>query len=322
MIAKVPIIGTGIPRKDPYRPAWTAPDWSVLIPSDAAGHPLTSDCLVWTSATSVPGVKAISRAEALAEFSTRDPKANRNLIDVVSPIGLLIPGLFAATKNPVSRRMILAVAVGLGIACVLPRWAWAGRKSIVSDNFNRADGGLGANWQGGYGTHSSLTIVSNRCRTSITSTEESDGSYIQTLGADQWMQATLAGWTANANVRDTWTMLRAVAAATETWYQSTQARNDTFTSNLEKRVAGVSTVIASENAVTWAAGDIVLPEVIGTSLTLSRNNASLLTATDSAITGTGRAGLGIYCATAANDAEWDDFFAGEYGGSLPLLGVG
>lgn len=199
----------------------------------------------------------------------------------------------------------------------------------ISDEFTRADNtDLGASWDAGYTTR--MDLVSNKIRASATVTLESDETYSTVLPAGQWAQFTLATWAADANVKYAWLMLRASAPATMTWYQATIARNDgAFRTQISKKVAGVETSIASENVTTWAATDLLRFRVEGTALRIDRNGSSLVTGSDGTITGTGRAGLGVYIgAGSVGDVELDSFLAGNIfnpfwaRGSNALVGVG
>lgn len=182
----------------------------------------------------------------------------------------------------------------------------------ISDDFNRSDNtDLGANWDAGYAAR--MGLANNKVRASITVTDESAETYVTTLPADQWAQFTLATWAADANAKYAWLMLRATAPATRTWYQATVARNaGGFTTQISKKIAGVETSLASENITGWAATDLVRFRVGGSSLQIDRNGSSLVTASDGAITGTGRVGLGVYLgAGAVGDVELDSFLAGN-----------
>src|SRR6478672_7935471 len=82
------------------------------------------------------------------------------------------------------------------------------------------------------------------------------------------------------------------------------------TSRIARRDAGVNTTLASESATTWAGGDTLRCEASGTGLTLRRNGASLLTATDATYT-TGRGGISILDDPAGQYATLDDFEVGD-----------
>ena len=196
--------------------------------------------------------------------------------------------------------------------------------ALDQDTFVRANNAdLGASWDAGYSTYLAHKIVSNQVNTTTAVTNESDETYALTLPPNCWAEITLATWSAGANTNYAWVMLRAAAPATATWAQATVARNDgSFTSKLEYRVAGASTALTSENATTWAAGDVVRFELIDTTYRMYRNGTLLLSATDSTISGSGRAGFGIYCGTAGTDVGITPFRCGKIGSHFSSCGVG
>lgn len=324
MYAKVPIIGSGVPFKDPYRALFPTKDWSAIIVTGEDGHPVSNDCIVYTPQRSVPGVLAIADADAKAEISVRDPKIDTKELDKRSVADILVPGLLMASKVPISRRMLFAGAAALGVSMALPRFARANAIPLFGDDFNRSNGALGSNWQGGYATD--LTIVSNVVRTSVVTSNESDGTYVNLIPANQWASLQIPTWPTAGNPKYIWLMLRATAPATVTWYQFTASRDDPAQGvHISKKIAGVETTLAvSTTAPTpWTAGDTLYGEVVGTNLAIYRNGTSLLTASDSAISGVGLAGFGAYIATGtAAEIEADNFMCGKISiPGLTLLGV-
>src|SRR5215831_9177895 len=96
-----------------------------------------------------------------------------------------------AKKSVRVRLVVLAVfslLVGT-VSTVLPQEASA---TTVSDNFNRADGGLGSNWTTVAGT-SAPKIVSNTLRAGTPGALNSAYWSASTFGADQFAQASLPG---------------------------------------------------------------------------------------------------------------------------------
>lgn len=289
MYAQVPIIGTGGFR-DHYRPQVDpgVDTWQAHIPTDDAGHPLYTDCMI-----SVPFWKAIPASLAAKAMS---PVAVEQLL---------------RKRNPALKGDILQWDPSTFRPEAVVRY------QLANDAFTRADStDLGASWDAGYSGAANLQIVSNKVRNTVITTQEGDETYnATTLPANAWTQVDLATWSANAVVKYAWVVARAVAPATVTWYQATIARNDgTFTSALEKKVSGTGTTLASENATTWATNDVLRIEVVDSGLRLYRNNGLLLSASDSSITTAGRAGMGNYIASSGvGEIEFDNFVCGGFG---------
>src|SRR5262245_43893291 len=125
-----------------------------------------------------------------------------------------------------------------------------------SDNFNRADGELGANWTPQV-TGRDQAIVSNVVRPT-TGSRNIEQYVATTPGADQFAPnqiATATGVTADLTAG---VFLRAAAIETESYYVFRALVNPSGVhSVINKRVAGASTDLASESSVTWAATDII-----------------------------------------------------------------
>lgn len=287
MFAKVPIIGDGT-RGNYYRPdvAGLVGQWQAIIPTDKNGHPLHTDCLI-----SVPDWNLTDKLAAFA----LSPQAADALLRVRDP------KLDIRDVKEVPRKLDIQAVV---------------RFMHGEDTFTRADNAdLGASWDAGYTGMTAGQIVSNKVRGTVITTQEFDETYnAVTLPANCWTQATIT-ITATAVVKYAWVLARCAAPATFTTYQATLARNDgSIRSALEKKVAGAGTTLASENAVTWATGDTIRIEVVDASLRLFRNNGLLLSASDSAISAAGRAGMGCYIASGSvAEFEFDDISFGGFG---------
>lgn len=287
MFAKVLIIGDGT-RGNPYRPdvAGLVDQWQAVIPTDKNGHPLHTDCLI-----SVPDWKPTDKLAAFA----------------LSPQGA---DVLLQVRNPKLKLTdIVELPQRLDVRAVV-------RYKLGEDLFTRADSGdIGASWDAGYTSMTAGQIVSNKVRGTVITTQEFNESYnALTLPANCWTEATLT-ITATAVVKYAWIFARCTAPSTLTGYQATIARNDgSFTSALEKRVAGAGTQLASENATTWATGDTWRLGVVDSSLRFFRNNVQTLSASDSAITAAGRAGMGGYVASGSvAELEIDDISFGGFG---------
>jgi len=287
MFAKVPIIGDGT-RGNYYRPdvAGLVDQWQAIIPTDKNGHPLHTDCLI-----SVPDWNLTDKLAAFA----LSPQAAGALLRVRDP------KLDIRDVKEVPRKLDIQAVV---------------RYQLGQDLFTRADSGdIGSVWDAGYTGMTAGQIVSNKVRGTAITTQEFDESYnALTLPVNCWTEATLT-ITATAVAKYAWVFARCTAPATLTGYQATIARNDgSFTSALEKRVSGTGTQLSSENSTTWATGNAWRLDVVDSSLRFFRNNGLILTASDSAITAAGRAGMGCYVASGSvAELEIDDISFGGFG---------
>lgn len=153
--------------------------------------------------------------------------------------------------------------------------------SQASDNFNRANGALGANWTTTAGT---FAISSNTALvTAVTGAAALTAYTGTTFASNQYAQATyLAGgsWGGAIGVR-----LSNSAATGYILYGIAGS-----SSAIAKVVAGTVTNIAT-GGPGFSTSDILRLEVTGTSITASQNGAVILTATDSSIA-SGYPGLG------------------------------
>lgn len=185
---------------------------------------------------------------------------------------------------------------------------------LATDNFNRADAGLGGpDWATVTGM-GNLSVVSNV----IAGTSGADrGSYHVgvTWPADQYSQcvATLSGG-ANA---DGGALVRCDSSSA-TFYLGTFGSYGTV--GLYKCVSGSYTTLATTSR-TLVAGDVLRLEVSGSNLNLKMNGVSVLTATDSAITA-GAPGMYFYQCDGIDDWEGGDLVVATTTGRGLLLGVG
>lgn len=159
----------------------------------------------------------------------------------------------------------------------------------ASDNFNRADNlDLGANWDS---ILSSAQIVGNEVRVTTAGSAASEVYNAFSPTNDQECRVTIVTNTGtNAFIGAT---VRSADTPTNTHYHGISEANAAETSRIRKIVAGVVTQLATENATTWVAGDVVTIGVVGTALTLYRNGTSVLTATDGDIA-SGKGGLYMF----------------------------
>ncbi len=176
--------------------------------------------------------------------------------------------------------------------------------TLATDSFDRANGGLGANWTTDPGpvAWAAPTIVSNRCDL----TTDPSGAYYNAITppADQWAQCTLTQ--VNTSVGDgTGPALRvstvngaqyfvqASTIGTQIWYvDAAGAFNSKGTP-----------------AVTWATNDVCYMEIQGTSGILKKNGVQVATfaATELA---SGR--FGVSGSGGPDTVSIDDFSAGDF----------
>lgn len=171
--------------------------------------------------------------------------------------------------------------------------------TLFTDNFNRADGGLGADWTS-LGTAG--TIVSNQfAGPSASGLDYYDNG---TPGAACWAQVTASTRVAAANYQGV--ALRLNTSVFD-WYQVLW---DTGNAYIQVVVAGVGTLLGSAIAAP-ANGDVVRLEVHGSTISVYYNNALIATRTDTTISAAGRAAIPAL----GTSGRLDDFSTG----TLPTL---
>ena len=187
------------------------------------------------------------------------------------------------------------------------------RRTLFTDNFNRSDNAdLGADWDAGYGAENPLQILSETAKIVGLGTGSFESFNAVALPADQWAQISLPTFSDATLLQTADVWLRVPAPPTVTAYTFSARRNDTTTSRILKLVAGVPTSLITENATTWGDTDILRAEIQGSNLTLYRNDALLLTTTDSEITAGTRAGIYTFSSAAGQAAALDNFEAGDF----------
>lgn len=156
---------------------------------------------------------------------------------------------------------------------------------LASDNFTRANGGLGANWtvNSSIGISGPLTISSNNA-VSGSSGANMDVYTAVAAPNDGYAEITLGSAVDPTTDSGVWVIYRASTTA-ETGYF---AQCNTVETRLYKMVAGVFTQLGS-NGPAGAAGDVIRIICNGTAHTVTKNGTSIITATDSAIASGGAA---------------------------------
>lgn len=174
---------------------------------------------------------------------------------------------------------------------------------IATDNFNRADGGLGANWTSVSGTWS---IVSNEVRLDASGSI----SYYSGAGAapnDQYAQVVMGSAVGNGADSGCGPAVR--INGSDLYFM---AGGDTDT-RVYKRISGGYTQLGSTGP-SVAPGDVLYLEVQGTTLIAKKNGSSICGSpiTDNAIS-SGNAGMWGYTDATFSDFV-DDFEFGDFSG--------
>jgi len=197
-----------------------------------------------------------------------------------------------------------------------------------SDDFNRADGGLGANWTVQASTFTGA-IVSTRVRSSGGSVEMQFTAI--TPGNDQSARILIPTYTGPAD-SDIGVILRAQTPGSRSFYAFTAGAGASPGSAIYQRNAGSYTALITEGTTAWASGDGLEGRAVGNVLSLYRYAGNLdpatliLTYTDTSTGGnalflSGGVGirLGLGTGGTAGQNELDNFAAGTY--PAPAVGV-
>lgn len=195
--------------------------------------------------------------------------------------------------------------------------------TVVTDDFNRANGAVGAAWTmvpTGDGTPT-FSIVSNKVQN--TTTGGTFGKYARhdtaTGSNDMSAQGVVSSTQANAG-SNSGTIVRGQTGATNTSYQFTgRHAGDTF--SFFRIVAGTETQLrlacnatgstgaSASLAKAWASGDTIRAEVVGSLLRGKLNGALIAVTRDTSVATGQRGGLNCYNAVGGELAEFDDFRA-------------
>jgi Fibronectin type III domain len=160
----------------------------------------------------------------------------------------------------------------------------------ASDNFNRADGGLGVNWTKPPASEQTLVVVNNQ----VTPDIENDHCYAywtrDMFSQDQYSQVRMINMGPWPGV-----IVRAQSAIDRFYLALVFGANDY---RIYLRKDGLYYLLSTGNTETWVPGDIIGLEAVGLNpvqLTLLRNGNPVLTYTDATenLVG-GSPGIGIY----------------------------
>ena len=177
--------------------------------------------------------------------------------------------------------------------------------TLASDNFNRADGGLGSNWTTTTGD-SAPTIVSNAVRVSATATGNSAFYNAVTWPNDQWSEVVISACSGTGEVG---AIVRAAPAANTYYYAAVQGTLGAGAAvNIHKFVAGTFSPMVNTTA-TVVANDVLRLEAEGTTIRLKINGSTVLSTTDGSIS-SGSAGVSPYVDSGADTQSILDSWQG------------
>jgi len=175
----------------------------------------------------------------------------------------------------------------------------------ILDNFNRANEDPLANstWTKITGSQN-LKIVSNICQGSPFN--QLSGAYwsATTFGPDSEAYVTVLVIPGGANYVRLYARLTSPGGAQNSYFM--QFSNDSNGCRIFIESGGTPTAIAQDAAARYVANDVLGFEVIGSTLTVYKNGASVLSTTDATFSAAGFIGLGARQST----AQLDDFGGG------------
>jgi hypothetical protein len=173
--------------------------------------------------------------------------------------------------------------------------------SLVSDNFNRANGGLGANWTAN--SDGGLVILSNKVKGNNASTQTSSYWTANGFSSDQFSQIT--NMVQNLGTDYAGVTVRQQGVGGQTYYVAVYLWNSgTPLIQLYKHVAGgPGYVQLGSNFSAAAAGptDVLRLEANGSTLSVKWNGTAVITQTDTAIPSGGSPGIQIFQGATADD---------------------
>jgi hypothetical protein len=189
----------------------------------------------------------------------------------------------------------------------------ASAASSASDNFNRANGGLGANWTAF--SDGALSIVSDQVQGSSTS-DEGDFWSAQSFGSDQFSQITVTSTPLSSGQ---W-----IAAAARVQNSGQNGYFGLYFWNfgtpelmLFKRSGGAWTELGAYSSGALSAGTQVQVLAVGSSISLLQNGVQRVAVTDSSITG---GAPGIMASGASTAGNWSGGDAAAAGGTTYTVG--
>ena len=183
----------------------------------------------------------------------------------------------------------------------------ATRSVVATDNFNRADGALGANWAEAASSYTDNlpVILSNQVKAGGEGTYENAVFYTgATFANDQYAKIKMATLPASGN--SYFGALVRGSATDFVWCQYLR-QSGSNKSRMYWFNAGAYTLIAQQNTTTFASGDTIEIEVEGTTYTMFKNGVSILSGSNASTPATGKPGFSMYDV----DERFDDWEGGD-----------
>ncbi len=212
------------------------------------------------------------------------------------------------------------------------------RVTAFSDPFTRADAvDLGANWDAGYTvlagavSFTALRVASNQAENLTTSSDGIETVNAFTLPVGQWAQATLATIVATTAQSDVNLLVRFSTPGAVGGYSACVASNYNNVSGVFRtgiKEWGDSTgdpfIGTPSDVITWANGDVLSVEIIGTTITLYKNGVSQIVESAPSYTTQIRSGMTFHTSggAAITDLVVDDFSCGYFQDDLSVSSVG
>lgn len=187
----------------------------------------------------------------------------------------------------------------------------------ASDLFTRSDSSdLGANWLP-VAPGRDCRILSNAVYPSSPNLGCFEVWTAGTFTANQTAMATISTWVASGDSQVGVSVRNSTAGTARTLYACVARRGGSNTSFIRKYVDDTGTDLVTENAITWAATDVIMCAAKGPLISMSRNGTVILTATDTEIAG-GNPGLTLYNDTSEANVALDNWSATRTG-SKPIF---
>ena len=178
-----------------------------------------------------------------------------------------------------------------------------------SDDFNRTNGAVGSNYTLFWGATNSLSVVSNECAPG--SDEEFMYYNGASFGADQYVEIEFRSNTASVGYVGGFVRLQGTPGASPNGYFFdciTFDSGSTWGARIIRIDSGTEVGLTSAS-VTPVAGDKLRLTITGSSLVVSQNGTSLVSATDSTYSSGGYVGIRGYASN--NSIHLDNFLAGD-----------
>lgn len=194
---------------------------------------------------------------------------------------------------------------------------------LVSDDFNRANGALGANWTSISTGGQAMEVSANQCGMP-TGAGEGLAYYSGagwTGGADQYAEAKAVALQSGRDIAAACRVSGASVAAANAYLMVINS-DDVATGfgsmkvTLYKQVAGAFTEITTAVTTSVSANDVIRVEAQGTTIRGKINGTTVVSVTDASLS-SGNPGLYV---GSGNGSRWDDFAAGDFSGGATDTG--